>query len=457
MYQLLRWTSPALLLLHASAKVISPSQSLLIDLILYNSIWLAAVIAINQSPLMNDPIGIAAICLALTFWGLGSFLNSYSEFFIVPETIQLLANLSYALFYPCALIALPRVIKRGRRLNPIELLDAAIFGLGISSIASALFVRHVFPGSLSNLQDQFFSLLFPIADFLMLAIAAVSAILYRMQARALLPFLGIAIFSLSDLLFLWLAINESYTFGQVTDDGWLLGIVLISLSFWSQPNRDSHEISIHPVFISSAIFVSPTLLALSALKPGIFPIFILAPTIATLFLAFIRMGIVIRQARNLGEEKVLARTDELTGLPNRRRLIAELETFSHTEGALLLLDLNQFKPVNDQYGHEFGNQVLRQIAQRFSRVLPTGAIIARLGGDEFGVLATGNYEQTLELAYALQATLSYPIAIENHSISVGVSIGYVANDGSKNLLERADAAMYQAKKSGEGVVQAYPL
>jgi len=299
-------------------------------------------------------------------------------------------------------------------------------------------------------QDQFFSLLFPIADFLMLAIAAVSAILYRMQARALLLFLGIAIFSLSDLLFLWLAINESYTFGQVTDDGWLLGIVLISLSFWSQPNRHSHEISIHPVFITSAIFVSPTLLALSALKPGIFPIFILAPTIATLFLAFIRMGIVIRQARNLGEEKVLARTDELTGLPNRRRLIAELETFSHTEGALLLLDLNQFKPVNDQYGHEFGNQVLRQIAQRFSRVLPTGAIIARLGGDEFGVLVAGD---GFELAQALRATLTYPFEIEGEPISLDVSIGEAANDGSDQVLRRADEAMYNAKRAGGGVVR----
>jgi diguanylate cyclase (GGDEF)-like protein len=442
---------------HVIAKATAPAQSLALDLILYNAIWLTAVIAINQSPLVNDPIAIATMCLAITFWGLGSFLNSYSEFFIISEQFQLFANISYALFYPCALIALPRAIKRGRRLNAIELLDAAIFGLGISSIAAAIFVNHVFPEAVSDFQDQFFALLFPIGDLLMLALAAVAALTYRLQTRALLLFIGVAVFSLSDLFFLWLAINDQYSFGQITDDGWLLGITLISLSFWAQPDRDSYEIRIHPIFITSAIFVSPTLLALSAIKPGIFPIFILAPTIATLFLAFIRMGIVIRQARNLGEEKVLARTDELTGLPNRRRLIAELESFSKTEGALLLLDLNQFKPVNDQYGHEVGNEVLRHVARRFSRVLPTGSIIARLGGDEFGVLALGSYEETLELAYALEATLSYPIAIDNQSIVVGVSIGYVANDGSKNLLERADAAMYEAKKSGAAVVQAYPL
>jgi diguanylate cyclase (GGDEF)-like protein len=286
----------------------------------------------------------------------------------------------------------------------------------------------------------------------MLALAAVAALTYRLQTRALLLFIGVAIFSLSDLFFLWLAINDQYSFGQITDDGWLIGITLISLSFWAQPDRDSYEIRIHPIFITSAIFVSPTLLALSAIKPGIFPVFILAPTIATLFLAFIRMGIVIRQARNLGEEKVLARTDELTGLPNRRRLIAELDAFSQVEGALLLLDLNHFKPVNDQFGHEVGNEVLRQVARRFSRVLPTGSTIARLGGDEFGVLAYGSPDETLELAYALEASLSYPVLIDGKSLMLGVSIGYVKNDGGKNLLERADAAMYEAKRSGISVV-----
>ena len=201
--------------------------------------------------------------------------------------------------------------------------------------------------------------------------------------------------------------------------------------------------------------MSRTLLALISLRPGLFPIYIVVPTIATLFLAFIRMSIVIRQARNLGEEKVLARTDELTGLPNRRRLIAELAAFSKSEGALLLLDLNQFKPVNDRYGHEIGNEILQHVAMRFSRSLPTGSILARLGGDEFGVLINGSYEKTIEAAYALHATLSYPIHIRGLEISVGVSIGHAQNDGEGNLLERADAAMYEAKKSGVGVVQAY--
>ena len=454
MYRAIRLLPVALLLLHLFLKLFIQSNSLALDLFLYNAIWVFAIAAITQAPLSNDPVAVATASLAIGFWGVGSLLNSYGDFYTLSSTSQFLAQLSYALFYPLLLVAIPRALSRGRRLNPIEVLDSAIFGLGISAIATAAFLSKVFPESIFDVKDQFFSLLFPVSDLLLLTLAAIAVITHRLQKRALLLFLGILIFSASDLFYLWLSVNNSYTFGQITDDGWLIGIVVIANSFWHAQSSTTSEITIHPVFIALSIFISPTLLALMALRPGIFSIYILIPTIATLFLAFIRMTIVIRQARNLGEERVLARTDELTGLPNRRRLVAELATYSETEGALLLLDLNAFKPVNDQYGHEVGDLILQQVAQRFSRSLPTGAVLARLGGDEFGVLINGSYENTLEAAFALQATLSYPFVIRGHSITIGVSIGHAHNEGENNLLERADAAMYEAKRTGAGVMQA---
>ena len=444
----------ALLLLHLLLKLFIHSNSLALDLIAYNAIWIFAIAAITQAPLSNDPVAVATTSLAIGFWGVGSLLNSYADFYPLSNTSQFLAQLSYLFFYPLLLVAIPRTLSRGRRLNPIEMLDSVIFGLGISAIATALFLSKVFPESISDVQDQFFSLLFPVSDLLLLTLAAIAVITHRLHKRALLLFLGILIFSASDLFYLWLSVNNNYTFGQISDDGWLIGIVIIASSFWHSQSATTSEVTIHPVFIALSIFISPTLLALMALRPGIFSIYILIPTIATLFLAFIRMTIVIRQARNLGEEKVLARTDELTGLPNRRRLVAELATYSETEGALLLLDLNAFKPVNDKYGHEVGDLILQQVAQRFSRSLPTGAVLARLGGDEFGVLINGSYERTLEAAFALQATLSYPFIIRGHSITIGVSIGHAHNEGDNNLLERADAAMYEAKRTGAGVIQA---
>ena len=457
MYRIIRWAPHCLLIAHIALKALYPDRSLVLDLFLYNAIWISAILAIAQSPLSNDPVAQAASSLAIAFWGFGSILNSYSDFYSLPDGSQLLAQLSYTLFYPLALVAIPRSLSRGRKLNPLELLDAAIFGLGISSIATALFLTRVFPQSLINLQDQFFSLLFPICDLVLLIIASIALVTHRLQARASVLFLGITLFTMSDLLYLWLAVNGSYRFGQLTDDGWLIGIVFIATSFWLHQSKSEFDVGIHPAFLALSIFISPTLLALIALRPGIFPIYVVAPAIATLFMALFRMTIVIRQAKNLGEEKVLARTDDITGLPNRRRLIAELSTFSKTEGALLLLDLDEFKPVNDNFGHEIGNVVLQQVAQRFSRSLPTGSVLARLGGDEFGVLINGSYEETLEVAHALQATCSYPFLIEGHSIKIGVSIGHVHNDGAGDLLERADAAMYEAKRSGAGVVQASRL
>jgi len=453
-YRAIRNLPGALLLLHFCLKIFIPGNPLLLDLVLYNAIWLCAIAAITQSPLSNDPVAVATTSLAIGFWGIGSVLNSYGDFYSLSTTSEFIAQLSYALFYPLLLVAIPRALTRGRRLNPIEILDSIIFGLGISAIATALFLTQLFPESISDLRNQFFSLLFPVSDLLLLTIAAIAVITHRLQVRALLLFTGILIFSASDLFYLWLSVNNNYTFGQLADDGWLLGIVAIAAAFWQQQSSGTSEVTIHPVFIALSIFISPTLLALMALRPGIFSIYILIPTIATLFLAFIRMTIVIRQARNLGEEKVLARTDELTGLPNRRRLVAELATYSQTEGALLLLDLNEFKPVNDQYGHEVGDLILQQVAQRFSRSLPTGSVLARLGGDEFGVLVNGSYESTLEAAFALQATLSYPFIVRGKSITIGVSIGHAHNDGESNLLERADAAMYEAKRTGAGVIQA---
>ena len=119
----------------------------------------------------------------------------------------------------------------------------------------------------------------------------------------------------------------------------------------------------------------------------------------------------------------------------------------------MILDLDGFKPVNDNYGHEVGDRVLQQVAQRFSRSLPSWALLARLGGDEFGVLVDGSHESVMEIALALRATLSYPFVINGDAITIGVSIGVADNNGAEDLLLRADKAMYAAKRQATGVCQ----
>lgn len=443
-HQLVKWLAPALLGVNLIVKILVSKPTIGADLILYNLVVLFTIISLFQVPLQNDPLAVVFISLAIASWGIGSVTSSLSQFFNFTGPAQLVSNVSYSLFYPFAFIAIPRAIAKGKKLKSIELLDAAIFGLGLCSIIAALLLATL-------LQDSgigtFFSVLYTVCDIALIVIVLASAVISELSIRLSLLLGGVLVFAVTDFFFLWNEIAGSYHFGQITDLGWLAGIVFMALSFWYIPSPNQREAKIHPALTAVSIFISPALLSAIALRPDYFPSYVVIPTVITLLLAFIRMTLVIRQANNLGEEKVLARTDELTGLPNRRRLIAELSTFDGVEGALLLLDLDGFKPVNDRYGHEMGDRILRQVAQRFSRSLPTGAILARLGGDEFGILVTGSDDVTLELARALKATLSYPFILDGKSISISVSVGHVRNDGAGELLQRADMAMYEAKRA----------
>jgi len=450
-HHIAKWLPAALVVLHILLRLFFSQPTIARDLILYNAIVLLFVIGIFQAPLHNDPLAVAFLALATASWGIGSVTSSLNQFFSFSGHQQLVSNIAYSAFYPFAFIAIPRAIGRGKKLRAVELLDSAIFGLGFTSIIAALVLKQLVGDSDLG---YFFSVLYAICDIALIVIVIASAALSKISMRLALMITGILAFTLTDFYYLWEQIQGAYQFGQFSDEGWLIGLTLISLSFWYQSNEGSSQVKIHPALIAISIFISPALLSVIALRPDYFPSYVVIPTITTLLLAFIRMTLVIRQANNLGEEKVLARTDDLTGLPNRRRLIAEIDSFNDLEGALLLLDLDGFKPVNDLYGHEMGDRILRQVSQRFSRSLPSGAILARLGGDEFGVIARGNDEATLELASALKATLSYPFFIDGKSISIGVSIGHVRNDGNGDLLHRADLAMYEAKRIN-AEVQAY--
>ncbi len=449
-----KWGAATLLVIHFATKVLQIESGLVIDLVLFNAVVVSAIFALIRAPMHSDPFAIAFSALAFAAWGIGSIFSSFAEFFTFSGNSALFSNIAYTFFYPFAFLAIPRIVARGQKLRALELLDAAIFGLGLSSIVTALILIKFIENIPGDSVSAFFAVMYPVCDIALIVIAIVSATVSGLSKRSLTLILGVLLFALSDFYFLYAQINGAYEFGQISDDGWLAGIVVIALSLWAAPNKERADTRIHPALIAVSIFISPALLSAIALRPDYFPIYVVIPTIATLFLAFIRMTLVIRQASNLGEEKILARTDELTGLPNRRRLIAEINSISGVEGALLLLDLDGFKPVNDQYGHEMGDQILRQVATRFGRSLPTGSVLARLGGDEFGVIVLGNESTTLEVAHALSASLSYPFSINGNQISISVSIGHVRNDKDGDLLQRADAAMYEAKRSGKSIVVA---
>jgi diguanylate cyclase (GGDEF)-like protein/PAS domain S-box-containing protein len=178
----------------------------------------------------------------------------------------------------------------------------------------------------------------------------------------------------------------------------------------------------------------------------------------------------ISERKRTEAELRLAFYDPLTGLPNRRLLKERLQQAIATsvrlqrEGALMFIDLDHFKDINDTLGHDAGDRVLEWVGQRLSRCVCEGDTVARLGGDEFVLLLRADPAQPPERATALAravaeqvlAALAEPCVIGERTHRVGASIGVVlfrdAEDTVSELLRRADLAMYQAKAAGRGTL-----
>jgi len=153
--------------------------------------------------------------------------------------------------------------------------------------------------------------------------------------------------------------------------------------------------------------------------------------------------------------------DALTGLPNRTLLHDRMEHTLRlmerdaTSLALLLLDLDRFKAVNDTLGHHAGDALLRQVAARMQGVLRTSDTVARLGGDEFAVLLPGaDRGGAVRATQTLLTALAAPVTVEGQTVHIGASIGVALAPGQGSeaavLLRHADVAMYVAKRGGSG-------
>lgn len=163
----------------------------------------------------------------------------------------------------------------------------------------------------------------------------------------------------------------------------------------------------------------------------------------------------------LGELEHRALHDPLTGLPNRTLLVDRLDQAliaGHGIGtALVLLDLDRFREINDTFGHDHGDEVLRQVGPRLTQVVGPDATVARIAGDEFAVLLprTADLTAATAAAAALRATLEIPFLVDGVVLDLEASAGIVLSglhgSDASTLLQRADIAMYVAKTDARGV------
>jgi diguanylate cyclase (GGDEF)-like protein len=154
----------------------------------------------------------------------------------------------------------------------------------------------------------------------------------------------------------------------------------------------------------------------------------------------------------------LALGDALTGLANRPALLQHLEDLLMAQEplAVLFLDLDRFKVVNDSLGHSAGDELLRTVAGRLAGTCRDGDVVARLGGDEFVVVAAGLGEEgAVQLAERVQRVLSAPVEVSGHELVVSASVGIVVHQrlshdsrDAEALLSAADVSMYAARAKG---------
>ncbi|BCB87460.1 putative bifunctional diguanylate cyclase/phosphodiesterase [Phytohabitans suffuscus] len=209
--------------------------------------------------------------------------------------------------------------------------------------------------------------------------------------------------------------------------------------------------------IGALLLLSPVLLAAAERSAALIPL-VLVPLYA-----------VYRMARLSAEQEQLSRLDPLTGLANRKGLLGEVadQLPAHAERnakgaderhlALLVLDLDRFKHVNDALGHAVGDRLLVEVGGRLTSAVRPGDVVARLGGDEFAILAPQltSVDEARDLAARVVAELAEPVALDGLPLDVSGSMGiavYPAHgEDFATLLRHADVAMYDAKHRGDTV------
>ncbi|WP_182111256.1 MULTISPECIES: bifunctional diguanylate cyclase/phosphodiesterase [unclassified Actinotalea] len=181
--------------------------------------------------------------------------------------------------------------------------------------------------------------------------------------------------------------------------------------------------------------------------------------IATLVCAGARTVLALREAQGAAEALRLSLTDELTGLPNRRALLAAADE-ALEQGrpvGVMLLDVDAFKDINDSLGHAVGDDVLVTLADRLRAALDPRLMVARLGGDEFAVLAPCDDVLALfEVGERVRGAIQAPLRVDAMDLTLDASVGIAVHEpdggSATELLRRADIAMYEAKQTACGVL-----
>ncbi|WP_166790051.1 EAL domain-containing protein [Cryobacterium sp. Sr3] len=376
-----------------------------------------------------------------------------------------LADIGFLGFYPLMLGALAALARRQiRGLGWPVILDSAVGSLGAAAVLAVLLDPIIksaidIPASPATA----FAVAYPLFDLLLVSVfVGIGASQGKKISRGwALLVLGLVAFAATDVVHASLELNGMYVVGTPLDAGWALGLALIALWVDGEANSDKKR---NPSVWSIPVQTVPTIataaslgvLILGTTQLRISP---LAVVTAALSLILAALPLVFRQRIRIADAHRQAWTDDLTGLPNRRAISAcipvRLATDLRRKSALLLLDLDKFKEVNDSLGHDVGDRLLIQVAARLSGQLRQTDLLARVGGDEFVIhLDSSGPDQAEAVALKLRAALAQPFTLAGITVEASASIGIAIypeqGDSLTVLMRKADMAMYKAKTTRSG-------
>ena len=205
-----RIVGPSLLLVHFLSHFSPLNPSKLSELYLYNAIPCFAIIVVLSAQRISDPLSKPLLITAISLWLFGSILASTASFYSLPEVSSLISNTAYLLFYPCAVIALPRLINSSRKSTVLEIFDASIVGLGLSVLGTTFALKPVLPHFGGKLSDALFALTFPVCDLILISMTIATIASHGWSQRSIIICLGVLTFTFTDFLFLWQALQRTY-------------------------------------------------------------------------------------------------------------------------------------------------------------------------------------------------------------------------------------------------------
>ena len=452
-------TAFAVYAVHIAAGVgTGPRASSLLEGWLYNSILImvSLLILARAALVREERLAWLLVGAAVLAWSCGDVIwwRVLSRLDVVPYPS--VADGFYLLFFPFLYAALVVLLRaRVRRFHASQWLDGIAAALVVAALGSAVLLDPILAatGGGSTIAVAT-NLAYPLGDLLILGLlVALAGLMGWCPGRAVgLLAAGCLTFTLADTAYLFAVAGGTYVEGGALDLCWPVGVIFMGVAAWQpvrRPRTGRLEGWTVMVLPSAVVVCGIALLIGDHYQRGsTFAVWLAG---GALVVSMLRAGLTFRE--NIAQ----AATDSLTGLPNRLLFTdrAEQAVLRARRGggrvAVMIIDLDRFKEVNDTLGHASGDRMLQEIASRLRGELRESDTVARLGGDEFAVLLPGVRDAAAaeEVARALSAAIALPVPVGDLVLDTEASVGIAMfpdhGDDVAELLKRADVAMYSAK------------